>query len=101
MIAGKEPKQTKNTLVKVPIVDKLQPTEWGAVISSIRTPSGGGAELTVRAMSASDAVVGRYSLYVETRMSGDDENDNSDDVLRRYKHPQDLYIIFNAWCKGE
>ena len=34
-------------------------------------------------------------------MSGEDENDYSDDVLHRYKHPQDLYIIFNAWCKGE
>ena len=100
MIAGKAPKQTKNTLVKVPIVDRLEPTEWGAVIESNRAPSGGGAELDVRVMSASDAVVGLYSLYVETRLSGD-ENDNTDDKLYRYKHPGKIYIIFNAWCKGE
>ena len=42
------------------------------------------------------AIIGRYQLYVETHLKG-----NDDKSLRRYEHEDDdIIVLFNPWCSG-
>ena len=89
---GKKPQHSKNTLVKVRIVSKLTASQWGAVIDGVE-----GRVVRMRVMPSSEAIVGRYDVYVELM-----KRDAAGGLRghKHAKHPRPLYIIFNAWCKG-
>ena len=55
-------------------------------------------KVTFQVSSPADAAVGFYTIFVETKSKalGSDKEE-----WFRYKHPDELLILFNAWCKGE
>lgn len=49
----------------------------------------------IRVMTRADAIVGQYGLFVET-VAKDEEN-----VFHcRYKHEDDIFLLFNPWAPG-
>ena len=90
--SGKNPQQNKGTLIIIPIVKTLDASEWSAVISSTESRT---ATFTV--MPAPDALVGEYTIQLQTW-----HLDKEGEIISRshtYKHADNVYIIFNAWCK--
>ena len=67
-------------------------TAWGMKITQTNGPT---VHLTV--MSAADAIVGEYSIYVETKTK---QGNYNAELSYRMKHSETLNILFNAWCKG-
>jgi hypothetical protein len=49
-------------------------------------------------MSPANAIVGEYSVYVETRTK---TSENGKELSFRQKGPEKILILFNAWCKGK
>ena len=90
---GSHPKESKKTLIRVHEVEELTTQSWGMKLNTIDEQS-----VEVIVMSPADAIVGDYSIYVETttKQEGLDE-----DLVYRRKLPHKLYILFNAWCKGK
>ncbi len=42
------------------------------------------------------AIIGSYDVYVETKVEVDGE-----EKINRYElEEEDIYVLFNAWCKG-
>ena len=68
------------------------PGEWSYEISSVVDRA-----VTLKVTSASDAIVGRYEMFIDSihvLPGGETEK-------HRYKHPDDIYIVFNPWNEGE
>lgn len=57
-----------------------------------------GPTVHVTVMSAAEAIVGEYSVYVETRTKS---RESGEELTYRIKHSESMYILFNAWCKGK
>lgn len=53
--------------------------------------------ITVRVTCAADAIVGRYQLFIETFH----KNQQGELDTYRFKHPDDIYLLFNPWCTGK
>ena len=87
---GPRPQQSKKSLVRVALEDQLTPSHWGMKITK---SSGKNVQLSV--MSSADAIVGKYTLFVETKTKTKDKKLNF-----RMEHSDPIYILFNAWCKG-
>lgn len=84
--------QSKGTVVSVQRVQELKPHQWGYEITSIEEK-----KVAMRVSSASDSIVGRYQLFVDTTH----RNPQGEIDKYRYKNPDDVYILFNPWCRGK
>ena len=52
--------------------------------------------LEVAVCPPSNAIIGKYQLFVETHLVG-----NDDKGLRRYElEDEDIIVLFNPWCSG-
>lgn len=52
--------------------------------------------VSLRVSSDSDAIVGRYELFIDTiHRAGEDAE------KWRHKHPDDIFLIFNPWHSGK
>ena len=55
-----------------------------------------GKTVRLSIMSSAQAAIGYYDVIVETK-SKDSAGEKS---MHRYKHEEQICILFNAWCKG-
>ena len=51
--------------------------------------------VSLTVMSPADALVGEYSIYVETK-----KNDSEENFFRK-ELEETIYVLFNAWCEGK
>ncbi|KAL5022509.1 hypothetical protein ScPMuIL_001664 [Solemya velum] len=91
-VTGRVPLQSKGTVVPVHKVKNLLSGQWGFQVLGVQEKS-----LTVKVISAPDAIVGRYQLFVDTKRT------SHEGIVEksRFGHPDDIYIIFNPWCPDD
>ncbi|XP_052062412.1 hemocyte protein-glutamine gamma-glutamyltransferase-like isoform X2 [Mytilus californianus] len=90
-LAGDNPTPPKGTRVTLILSDKDEEKEWGAWIMKNEDK-----ELTVRINTPPTCYVGIWQLQVETIQKADNKK-----VIFEYTHDQDIYILFNPWCKDD
>ena len=93
---GDTPQQSKGSLVRIPLVDKLHLDTWGYQIVS-KNGTDSKIEVKLRVMPSVEALVGEWTMYVETIHK---DSDDDEPEVHRYKHDKTLYVLFNPWCKG-
>ncbi|XP_053542090.1 protein-glutamine gamma-glutamyltransferase K isoform X1 [Ictalurus punctatus] len=86
---GLLPALSKDTLVTVPVVDKLENNSWEAKIIEQKDT---GIKLSVN--TSPTAPIGRYELSVKTWTPK-----GSNTYLR--KPENDIYLLFNPWCEDD
>ncbi|XP_071091766.1 hemocyte protein-glutamine gamma-glutamyltransferase-like isoform X1 [Haliotis cracherodii] len=91
-VTGSRPQQSKGSVVGVQKVDKVKDNEWGFQILSVEEKA-----LVLNVSSDADTIVGRYQLFVDTVHTSSQGNVEK----FRYKHPDDIYILFNPWCDAD
>lgn len=90
-LAGENPSPPKGTRVTLILSDKDEEKEWGAWIMKNEDK-----ELTVRINTPPTCYVGIWQLQVETIQKADNKK-----VIFEYNHDQEIYILFNPWCKDD
>ncbi|OWF54544.1 protein-glutamine gamma-glutamyltransferase K-like isoform X1 [Mizuhopecten yessoensis] len=91
-VTGRQPLQSKGTVVPVTKVREISPGKWGYQILGVEDK-----KVNIKVCSGSDAIVGRYQLFIDTTHK---ENDGTIETCR-YSHPDDIYVIFNPWCPDD
>ncbi|VDI23917.1 Hypothetical predicted protein [Mytilus galloprovincialis] len=91
-VTGRQPMQSKNTVIPVTKVRNLQPGEWGYQITSTEDK-----KVSLKICTGSSCVVGRYTVYIDTIHRNNDKREEK----YRYTHPDDIFIIFNPWCGAD
>lgn len=90
-LLGKRPQESKGSIVRVAFLDSLSPKQWGM---QVKEASGSTVSLSI--MSSAKAIIGRYEMFIETKRKEVSEEES----LFRYKHEEQICILFNAWCSG-
>ena len=55
-----------------------------------------GETVQLSIMSSAQAAIGYYDVIVETKS----KDSSGEESLHRYRHEEQICILFNAWCKG-
>ncbi|XP_064634743.1 protein-glutamine gamma-glutamyltransferase K-like [Lineus longissimus] len=93
-MTGDKPLAAKGTLLRLAVQAKLpsypDPAEWHVAFNDEESNV---QNVTVQVFPASDALVGKYRLFVVTNPTENQE----------YRHPidDDFYILFNPWCEND
>lgn len=90
-ILGKRPQESKGSIVRVSVGESLSPKQWGM---QVKEASGTTVHLSI--MSSAKAIISRYEVFIETKRKGA----AGEESLFRYKHEEQICILFNAWCSG-
>ncbi|XP_059169628.1 protein-glutamine gamma-glutamyltransferase 4-like [Physella acuta] len=90
-VTGSRPTQSRGSVVAVNQVDKIRDGHWGFQIVSAKDKC-----VAIQVSSDSDAIVGRYELFIDTT-----HGNNEDAEKWRHKHPDDIFLLFNPWHKGD
>ena len=77
--------------MRVAFRDSLSPKQWGM---QVKEASGSTVRLSI--MSSAKVVIGRYEMFIETKRKEASEEES----LFRYKHEEQICVLFNAWCPG-
>ena len=64
---------------------------WEATVKEISAKT-----VTVSITSEPDSNIGKYELYVQTKL----ENFSKEDNFTVHEHDGYIYMLFNPWCKG-
>ncbi|KAK7114916.1 protein-glutamine gamma-glutamyltransferase 4-like isoform X1 [Littorina saxatilis] len=91
-VTGSRPLQSKGSVVSVRKLEDALPGDWSYEISSVMERS-----VTLKVTSAANAIVGRYEMFIDSihqPIEGEAEK-------HRYKHPDDIYLVFNPWNEGD
>lgn len=95
---GARPQESKGTLIRLKLdLKKLNkvmavPSRWSAHVRSISKDV-----LEVAVQPPPDSIVGKYQVFVESYLTG-----NDDKGLRRYElEDEDIFVIFNPWCSDD
>ncbi|KAK3611436.1 hypothetical protein CHS0354_027163 [Potamilus streckersoni] len=91
-VTGSQPRQSKGTVVPVKMDTNLNNSQWGYQLLSAED-----RKVNLKVMTAHDAIVGRYHLFVETTHVTEDGTIEK----YRYRHNDDVYILFNPWCQED
>ncbi|XP_031574410.1 protein-glutamine gamma-glutamyltransferase K-like [Actinia tenebrosa] len=91
-VTGPRPQQSKKSIIRLQNSNSLSTSSWGMHIVEHR-----GATVEMSVMSPADAIVGEYSLFVETRSNRYGGNHHS----FKQKRDEKIIILFNAWCKDD
>ncbi|KAJ8302755.1 hypothetical protein KUTeg_019151 [Tegillarca granosa] len=91
-VTGRQPLQSKGTVISVNKVHQLKTGQWGFQITSVEDK-----KVNLKVLSSSESIVGRYQLFVDTLH----KNTEGDVEQCRYTHPDDIYLIFNPWCADD
>ncbi|KAK7498048.1 hypothetical protein BaRGS_00010636, partial [Batillaria attramentaria] len=87
-VTGSRPLQSKGSVVSVRKKSEAMSMDWTFDIVSVMDKA-----VTLKVTSAADAIVGRYEMFIDSihkPPEGEVEK-------HRYKHPDDIYIVFNPW----
>ncbi|BFZ19168.1 hypothetical protein BsWGS_22207 [Bradybaena similaris] len=90
-ITGTRPSQSRGSVIAAPQVDKLKAEDWGFELSNVHDKT-----VTLRVSSPSDAIVGRYELFIDTT-----HQKSEAPVKYRHKNPDDIFLLFNPWQKDD
>lgn len=93
---GARPQESKGTVVRIPL--KLEADgdshdlakTWNGTTTVINEKT-----MTVSVTSPEDASVGRYEIFVESKLVGKEAAE-----LNRYEHEDTFIMLFNSWCPG-
>ncbi|XP_060561323.1 hemocyte protein-glutamine gamma-glutamyltransferase-like isoform X2 [Ruditapes philippinarum] len=88
---GKNPRPSVGTHAEFILSEKDKPKQWGAYINSKE-----GNSLNLVLNSSPSCPVGKWSLKIDVVKRAE----NSVEVFR-YTHTDDIYILFNPWCKDD
>ena len=77
--------------MRVAIRDGLSPNQWGM---QVKEANGSNVRLSI--MSSAKAIIGRYEIFIETKR----KESSGDASFFRYKHDEQICVLFNAWCSG-
>lgn len=91
-VTGSRPLQSKGSVVSVRKAGETLPGDWSYEICSVMDRA-----VTLSVTSAANAIVGRYEMFIDsihTPSGGEVEK-------HRYKHPDDIYLIFNPWNEAD
>ena len=88
---GKNPQQNKGGIVRVQIRDALVLSKWGM---QVKEANGNTVRMSI--LSSARAAIGYYGVMVETKS----KDSSGEESLYRYKHEEQICILFNAWCLG-
>ncbi|KAL3859441.1 hypothetical protein ACJMK2_009661 [Sinanodonta woodiana] len=91
-VTGSQPRQSKGTVVPVRMETNLNNSQWGYQLLGAED-----RKVNLKVMTAHDAIVGRYHLFVETTHVTDDGTTEK----YRFRHNDDVYILFNPWCQED
>ena len=91
LVLGKRPQESKGSIVRVAVGESLSPKHWGM---QVKEASGSTVHLSI--MSSAKAIIGRYEVFIETKHKGA----SGEESLFRYKHEEQICVLFNAWCSG-
>ncbi|XP_052230405.1 protein-glutamine gamma-glutamyltransferase K-like isoform X3 [Dreissena polymorpha] len=91
-VTGRQPLQSKGTVVPVSRVAALRDPIWAFQLLRVEDKV---AHLKV--CTSPDAIVGRYNLFIETTH----KNEQGEVEKYRYAQPDDIYILFNPWCPDD
>ncbi|XP_068710899.1 protein-glutamine gamma-glutamyltransferase K-like [Montipora foliosa] len=89
LATGKRPQESKGSLTRVSIQESLTPVAWGMQIKEA-----GGNTVRLSIMPPANAITGQYEIFIETKS----KNSSGEILTYRYKHEEQFYILFNAWC---
>jgi hypothetical protein len=89
---GSRPLQSKGSVVSVRKTADSLPGDWSYEVSSVMDRS-----VTLKVTSSADAIVGRYEMFIDSIHAPA----GSEVEKHRYKHPDDIYLLFNPWNEGE
>nr|KAI8763459.1 hemocyte protein-glutamine gamma-glutamyltransferase-like isoform X2 [Biomphalaria glabrata] len=88
---GKQPLVSKGTQVIFLLSSEIRPKEWGATQLSKN-----GNKLTLTLQTSPTCFVGKWTLIFDVI-----KRDAPKDKSQRYKVPDQVYILFNPWCKDD
>ncbi|KAJ7377341.1 hypothetical protein OS493_029700 [Desmophyllum pertusum] len=91
-VTGKRPQESKGSIVRVAFRDSLTPTQWGM---QVREANGSTVHLSI--ISSAKAIICRYEVFIETKS----KNSSGETSLFRYKHEEQICVLFNAWCSED
>ncbi|XP_050399460.1 protein-glutamine gamma-glutamyltransferase 4 isoform X1 [Patella vulgata] len=91
-VTGARPQQSKGTVIPVVGNETIDPNGWG-----YKMVLDNGKYVTLRIRSSASAIMGRYQLFIDTVHKRQKDGPEK----YRYKHPDDIYILFNPWCKDD
>lgn len=86
--SGPQPAVSRGTHITMPLVEVATDPLWEAAVVK---QDGNRINLSVK--SPSTAAIGRYQLTVETNCA-------SGRVVSAHDPANDVYVLFNPWCKG-
>ena len=89
---GKRPQESKGSIVRVALRDTLSPKQWGMQVKEAN-----GSTVGLSIMSSPKAIIGRYEIFIETKR----KESSGEASLFRYKHDEQICVLFNAWCSGK
>ena len=55
-----------------------------------------GSTVRLSIMSSAKAIIGRYEIFIETKH----KESSGEASFFRYKHEEQICLLFNAWCSG-
>ncbi|ELU05871.1 hypothetical protein CAPTEDRAFT_125845, partial [Capitella teleta] len=87
---GDKPQESKGTLLRINIGEKLEHDKWTAM----QEVDSDGTRLTFFIQPAADAIVGEYSMFIETWFKTDEGKMKH----HRHKCQEKVIILFNPWC---
>lgn len=88
-VTGRQPLQSKSTVVPVHRVQALKDRVWGYQLVRVEDK-----QVQLKVCTSPDAIVGRYNLFIETTH----KNEQGEQEKYRYAQPDDIYLLFNPWC---
>ncbi|ESO91068.1 hypothetical protein LOTGIDRAFT_122446, partial [Lottia gigantea] len=92
-VTGSRPQQSKSTVIPVYNKESKDANDWW-----YKVMDDAGKQVTLRVKSGANAIIGRYQLFIDTVHKGQ----NSKEIEKfRYKHPDDIYLLFNPWCEND
>lgn len=95
---GCGPKESKGTLIRVPVNRDREFARDVWLARFTQRQNDGETVTRVQITPPANAIVGRYNLFVETKTNA---NDSEKPEIFRYKHPEEIIVLFNPWCRGE
>ena len=92
---GKNPTQNKRGIVRVQI-GEVKNLKWGMQVKKQEGEQASGNTVQLSIMSSAQASIGYYDVMVETKS----KDSSGEESLHRFKHQEQICMLFNAWCKG-
>ncbi|XP_067035423.1 coagulation factor XIII A chain-like isoform X2 [Acropora muricata] len=95
---GCGPKESKGTLIRVPVNRDREFARDVWLARFTQRQNDGETVTRVQITPPANAIVGRYNLFVETKTNA---NDSEKPEIFRYKHPEEIIVLFNPWCRDD